>query len=595
MTTMPIVHLGIRVAKYTISDIDARIICYENRLRELKTALSEQVTVQTGVTVIRMMNVVENIGKLHSFDYGQMFTLCDTAERVDLNDMPYAVGAKHAKEKGCLRGTRESIIREICDILNDPAEDAPRVCLLTGVAGSGKSAVAHSIARLYEEQERLGSSYCFSSTDVVRRNPENLFSTIARNLADHDSQYKSALWKIVKDNRALRTSTSPIEQVERLIIEPSKDLHIIGPLVIVVDALDESGDPAGRKQLLQSITLQFNQDTLPTNLRFLITTRPENDILAAFSHGSYLVHKQMSDIPDRIVDEDIEKFIRYSLGHIIELESSLPNEGWCRVLVDHSHHLFQWAWTACNFIQGEGAAGLSPGERLNILVESGHDQSLDKLYRTILGTILERDFTVDVARRRFYNLMAIILSLHEPLSLASLDALFGSTLKAREIIKPLGALLDGVFNEKKPIRPLHTSFRDFLLDEKRSLAFHVPILSQHSLSIGQALLACMRRMLRFNMCNLSDSRLRNTEVPGLTHRINMAIPPFLSYPCRYWMNHIQHVKCTPELLVEVTEFFKKFFPYWLEAISLLSFSSPLSPILSALETCTMLQTWAKVR
>ena len=46
-----------------MSDIDARITGYENRLRELKTALVEGVAVQTGVTVVRMMNVVKHTGR----------------------------------------------------------------------------------------------------------------------------------------------------------------------------------------------------------------------------------------------------------------------------------------------------------------------------------------------------------------------------------------------------------------------------------------------------------------------------------------------------------------------------------------------------
>lgn len=45
-----------------ISDIDERITDYENKLRELKIAFLEGVTVQTGVTVVRMMNVVEHTG-----------------------------------------------------------------------------------------------------------------------------------------------------------------------------------------------------------------------------------------------------------------------------------------------------------------------------------------------------------------------------------------------------------------------------------------------------------------------------------------------------------------------------------------------------
>jgi len=508
--------------------------------------------------------------------------------------MPYAFGARFELEKGCLPGTRESLLRDICDVLNNPSEDAPRVCFLTGVAGSGKSAVAHSIARLFDDQKRLGSSYCFSSTDVASRNPKNLFSTIARDLSDHDPQYKTALWGIIKANRALCTSQSPMEQVQKLIIEPAKDLHAIGPLVIVIDALDESGDQAGRRQLLSVMSKQISGNALPTNLRFLITTRPENDILTALPPGPHIVRKQMSDIPQHIVDGDIETFIHHSLHRYTELESSWPDGEWCRLLVHHSQHLFQWASTACHFIDGEDTIGLDPRERLDQLLHSANTaggHSLDKLYQTILSQL----FTKDITRERFRTVMAIVLALNEPLSLTSLSALLGGDLNIRAIIKPMGSLLNGVLDEDKPIRPLHSSFRDFLLDETRGGIFHVVILPQHCLCLGQALLACMRNMLRFNICDLKDSRIRNHSVPDLSKRINKAIPPHLAYSCRYWMHHLQHAHCTPELLNNVTILFKTIFPYWLEAISLLSLSSPETPILSAQETCTILTKWTQVR
>ena len=508
--------------------------------------------------------------------------------------MPYAFGARFQREKGCLPGTRESLLHDICDILNCPGEDAPRVCLLTGVAGSGKSVVAHSIAQLYYEQERLGSSYCFASTDVARRNPQNLFSTIARDLSDHDPQYKSALWGAVKGDRALRTSQSPLEQVEKLIIEPSKDLYAIGPLVIVVDALDESGDRASRRQLLSTISAKIVENAFPTNLRFLITTRPEDDILTKLAPNDRIVRKQMDDVPPEIVDGDIEKFIYHSLCEYTQLESSMPDGEWCRLLVHHSQHLFQWASTACKFIQGDDDVGRDPRERLNELLlaaNAGGGYSLDKLYLTILNQL----FTSENTRDRFRTAMAIVLALNVPLSLSSLSSLLGGDFNIRLIIKPMGSLLDGVIDEEKPIRPLHTSFRDFLLDDGRSSVFHVQTLPQHSLHLGQALLMCMRSSLRFNICGLKDSRIRNTAIPDLSIRVNNVIPPHLSYSCQYWMYHLQHTDCTPDLLNEVTLFFKTFFPYWLEAISLLSLSSPLSPILSALEACTILQKWAKVR
>ncbi|KAH0826227.1 hypothetical protein J3R83DRAFT_5685 [Lanmaoa asiatica] len=505
--------------------------------------------------------------------------------------MPYAAGARYVQEKGCLPGTREAIIRDICKILNDPAEDAPRVCLLTGVAGAGKSAVAHSIARLYDEQKRLGSSYCFARSDVAKRNPQNVFSTISRDLSDHDTQFKSALWTIVKDNRALRTSVSPSEQVEQLIIEPSKDIDSIGPLIIVVDAIDESGEEEDRWQLLDALSTQITERNLPTNLRFLITTRPESDILEALPPGPYITHKHIGDLPQATIDEDIEKFVRHSLHRYTELESSWPRQEWCRVLVQHSQGLFQWASTACKFIKG--TAGFDRCERLEKLLPTDSGDSvrpLDKLYHTILAQM----FPSGEAQDRFRDVMAIVFALKEPLSLTSLSTLFGDNLKVRNIIKPLGSLLDGVIDEEKPIRPLHTSFRDFLLDEHRSSIFHLNILPQHSLFLGCSLLACMRRMLKFNICDLKDSRLCNALVPDLTSRVIKAIPPHLAYSCQYWMHHMQDTECTAELLDEVTSFFKNFFPFWLEAISLLSLSSPLSYILAAVEACTHLAKWAKV-
>ena len=56
-------RLGIRTAKYTISDVNGRITDYDNKLREFKTAFLEGVAVQTEITVVRMMNVVEAMGE----------------------------------------------------------------------------------------------------------------------------------------------------------------------------------------------------------------------------------------------------------------------------------------------------------------------------------------------------------------------------------------------------------------------------------------------------------------------------------------------------------------------------------------------------
>ncbi|KIJ58803.1 hypothetical protein HYDPIDRAFT_33816 [Hydnomerulius pinastri MD-312] len=99
-----------RTMKYTFSDIDARITEYENKLLELKNAFLQGVAVHTSVTVFRIMNQVQDI-----------------TTAIDLNDMPYAAGARYTEERGCLVGTQKTFLSEICDIINNPANDAPHI------------------------------------------------------------------------------------------------------------------------------------------------------------------------------------------------------------------------------------------------------------------------------------------------------------------------------------------------------------------------------------------------------------------------------------------------------------------------------------
>ena len=351
-----------------------------------------------------------------------------------------------------------------------------------------------------------------------------------------------------------------MEQLEKFVIEPSAHLDTIGPLVIIIDAVDESGDQASRQQLLQAMSNQIADNNLPTNLRFLITARPEGDILAALPPGPQIVRKQMSDISDEVVDGDIEKFIFHSLRQRTQLESSWPNQEWCRLLVRHSQHLFQWASTACGFVKGIGAMGLNPCKRLKILLQTGNGDGvypLGDLYRTILQQL----FTLKSARHQFRDVMAVVLALKEPLPLSSLSTLFDDFLNIQDIIPVLVSLLDGVLDEQKPIRPLHTSFRDFLLDETRSSTFYIDMIPQDSLFLDCALLSCTTNMLRFNICDLGDSREFNINVSDLPTQVDKAIPTHMAYSWKYWMYHLQYAECSSALLDEVTIFFRNFFPY----------------------------------
>jgi AAA ATPase domain len=479
--------------------------------------------------------------------------------------MHYAEGARFYPEKGCLPGTRKEIIDEITQWINSPNGDTvSRIFFLSGMAGSGKSAIAHTIAQLFDQQGRLGSSYCFDRADQVNRRPNNLISTIALNIADCDPQWKTSLGRVVKGNRSLRTTLSTTEQFHKFFLEPAKALTIVGPVLIVIDALDESAEESSRKALLDILANGISD--LPPNFRILITARPEPDIINAFNGKRHIFCKHMSAIDEISNETDITMFIETQVSDISCLELQWPNKHWCRMLVQSSDGLFQWASTACRAIK-DRTGGLRPTERLSRFVSSA--RGLDALYLEVLGqTFNSKDSTV---MSRFKLVMGRILATKEPLSISAHSELRGDGDPpdlVELVVQFLGSLLSGVNQDDVPVRALHASFLDFLTDESRSKSYYV-IPSQHNHSLALSSLRVMKSELRFNICGLETSHCRNTDVLDLTTRIEKNILPHLSYGCRFWTDHIVVMAYDTRILDELRDFFHHRFLYWLEVLSLI--------------------------
>ncbi|KAG2028444.1 hypothetical protein BDR03DRAFT_1078970, partial [Suillus americanus] len=142
--------------------------------------------------------------------------------------------------KQCLPGTRTEILSQITNWINGSGDAAQRVLWLSGPAGTGKSAIAHTIAKWFSDMGVLGSCFCF---DKAEKRHEKVFSTIARDLADRDPEMRRALADAVKNSTSLKNSKDIFQQWEKLLMEPLKKFSrsSVGPVLIVIEALDESG------------------------------------------------------------------------------------------------------------------------------------------------------------------------------------------------------------------------------------------------------------------------------------------------------------------------------------------------------------------
>ena len=142
------------------------------------------------------------------------------------------------------------------------------------------------------------------------------------------------------------------------------------------------------------------------------------------------------------------------------------------------------------------------------------------------------------------------------------------------------------------IRPLHTSFRDFLLDRPRSVDFYIDTSETH-VDFTVASLYILKKELRFNICHLESSHVTNKDMPGLADRIKECIPAHLSYSCRFWVNHLDctagNVACDPTMLKDVEVVLTDKLLFWFEVMSLLR------AIPGAAQATSLLVKWSSVR
>ncbi|KAF7971792.1 hypothetical protein HWV62_19925 [Athelia sp. TMB] len=551
-----------RMINLAQAGVTSKIEQYEQNFEELKKRFTRQEIMQIDIRLLRCLEGIQSIQNVLTQIQSDTITLI-------LRDLPYANGANFEPHKACLRGTREFVLNEFHRWINEQdGDDVPRLWVLTGAPGFGKSAITHSLAVRYHQVKRLGSYVSFSRADQQRRNPGNLISSISRNIADLDPYWRLALRDVINTEYSLATSTSPETQMESVILGPAKSLAIAGPVVIIVDALDESGDATARKSLLQ--VLSRKASALPRNFRVLVTARPETDIVKAFSAPCpHIRHTCLDTIDQATIDLDIAAFIEDQLAPISEaLDTALlDREHWVGMLVTGSKHRFQWAATTCRAIleAEEHSVGYAAG-LIGEILEAG--DSLDDLYRLILcRKFPERDIP---AVLRLKRAMGCILAAKEPLSKSSFLELCCEDDDRKDfqsVLAPLGSLLNGV-GDDSPVTARHTSFFDFLTDEARSSVYFIDP-AHCDQYFARPCLRILSTGLRFNICELPSSYTPNIVLADLADRVTKHIGPVLGYASRFLGQHLQHIPYNLAVLEGLKALSKEHFLHWLEVLSLL--------------------------
>ena len=467
--------------------------------------------------------------------------------------------------KKCIDGTRIEILNEIVDWINNADAVTPRIFWLYGQAGKGKSAIAHTIALQALNLGILGSCFCFSRVRQHEQLHTRLFPTVARDLARRDLRLRPLLVEVTTDDHSLRDTTNVATQWKRLILEPLSQLKgsPTGSVVVVIDALDESGAEHTRATVLRVLATYGGE--LPANIRILLTSRPLVDIEDALNTSPHIYARSLDAIDTELTMRDIHLYVSTRLKSLHHTFSDTN----LQQLAAKSGGVFEWARLACDFISPRN--GMIPKDRFREIMSHAPGDGrtlLDEMYTTFLKDLLRGSDE----RQAFCSVMRQILWLKEPLPISALDFM-RDRFPQEDDRYPVGftlnfmaSLLAGVSEISTPVRPLHASFYDFLLEEKRSGEFFIHQGDVHR-DLAVASLSVMQAGLYFNICKLETSYMSNVEVADLEKRVQENIPPHLLYSSRFWGSHLQGAAFDQDLAQLVREFATgEQILFWLEAL-----------------------------
>jgi len=473
-----------------------------------------------------------------------------TQENLSLDFLAYAGGVGLIRAKKCLEGTRTDILNEVVDWVNNTDTATPRIYWLYGQAGKGKSAIAHTIALQAQNLGMLGSCFCFSRDRQHEGLHTKLFPTIARDLADRDLRLRPLLAKVVT-TRSLRDTADIAEQWQKFVVEPLSHLEVssTGNVVVVIDALDESGAEATRAAFLE--VLAAYDAKLPTSIRILLTSRPLVDIGKVLKTAQHVQARSLDDIDAESTIRDIRLYISTRL-RTIGVTFSDKN---LQRLAAKSDGVFEWARLACDFISHPVRVIVQKQLRKIMSHAPGDGRTLlDAMYITFLKELTKGSSDVLVV---FCSVMRQLLWLKKPLPISALDFMRArfpqedDRYPVGDTLQWMASLFSGTNEAYTPVRPLHASFYDFLLDEQRSGEFFVQQGDIHR-DVAVASLSVMQAGLRFNICGLETSYVPNSEVADLGKRVEENIPPHLLYACQFWATHLKEAGFDAELAKSVS-------------------------------------------
>ncbi|KAF9035833.1 hypothetical protein BJ165DRAFT_635779 [Panaeolus papilionaceus] len=401
----------------------------------------------------------------------------------------------------CYPGTRTLLLERLENWLSVPGNARRLLTWLDGPMGSGKTAVARTMAERVSANNKLLGTFIFRRGQPGRNDATRFVATLAYQIALSIPLVRPYIEeRLNHDPSVLQQSLS--RQLDALILEPLRrmrsqnpDMDVATlPNLIIVDGLDECGaDKESGKEEMQTKVLDLlhrlalSQDVLP--FAVLIHSRPEKHIKNWFSLESH------EEITNRLTldssyqpDNDIRFFVTQSFLAILDQHPNraLLPPGWpykvtdsdgvawepIEILVYRSSGQFIYAAVTMKFIASQHCR---PDKRLLSVLSSNDHHSpdapnaiIDSLYAQVLNSTDDHETVKQILA--FQNIVRGVDDLR-PVPLSRILSVLSIS---KEDFYHCLQQLESLLTLQNPFLKFHhSSFGEFLAIPNRSAAWFI--------------------------------------------------------------------------------------------------------------------------
>ncbi|KAI9344908.1 hypothetical protein BDR26DRAFT_856930 [Obelidium mucronatum] len=453
-----------------------------------------------------------------------------------------------------ISGTRMWLVKEIDEWVQKDA-DVAQLLWINAKAGVGKSVMAALVADRFQRENALASSFFFKHDDQRLRTALSMVTTMAYSLAKWSPSIGRFLLTLKESETAVDFRSSPSLLFRQLVLDPLQEIAdgsiddaTLSPVVLVVDALDECVDPNARADMLSIFATEFRK--LPSFVRVIVTSRPEDDIISAFA---------ASNLPQRVIEpsdsnnKDDARIVATNKLSKLPISNAFSINQVVEELLMKSGGLFVWLCMALRTLE-------SSNQEISLDSINTLPSGLDGMYTRVFQTMFGR--RTDLILGAVIKTISVAL---EPLSCSHLVHFCGINAKQAEFcvnkLTPVLAVDNGRFTF------MHKSVYDFLSTPEscQDPRFSVDIKNSHQV-LACSVLDVMCGSggsdgLSYNMAGLIASELYDANK-------SQPLAAYLEYACKFWFDHILNA-ADPQARVtqRLVQFVESHLLHWIEAMA----------------------------